>query len=149
MQRQSKRPTDWYQIALFYHLQILLQHGSARHREMGQKRMRNHGCGSTRRTATVYTIRVYRLRCMGFLALKLWFSLLVFWDGNRRSAGPTYRYPSTRRLWSLTKPWSSRYLYLGTRCLQLYFEAIVHAPYFRALVILSARRHCESTASLR
>lgn len=32
-------------MALFYHLQILLQHGSVRHREMGQKRMRTHGCG--------------------------------------------------------------------------------------------------------
>jgi hypothetical protein len=30
-------------IALFYHLEILLHYGLARHREMGQKRMRNHG----------------------------------------------------------------------------------------------------------
>ena len=90
--------------------------------------------GMGTRTATVYTIRVYRLRCMGFLALKLWFSLLVFWDGNRRSAGPDLPIPFHAAFMELTKLWSCRYSCLGTRCLELYFEAIVHTLYLGHLL---------------
>lgn len=43
MRQQSIDRFYWHSVALFYLHKTLLQHGLARHREIGQKRMRNYG----------------------------------------------------------------------------------------------------------
>jgi hypothetical protein len=42
MRQQSIDRFYWHSVALFYIFKTLLQHGLARHREMGQKKMGNH-----------------------------------------------------------------------------------------------------------
>jgi hypothetical protein len=151
--RQSNRPellifncSDFYQ----QHLQILHYYndGLARHREMGHKRLGGDewdpwvGREGAADNGGVYDSSRSLFRCMGLLSRSsphprdFLSGYLGHWDGIRRSSGPTYRYPSTRRSWSrallrsLESFWSC------------FFVACGHGTPTKPCVILQSDRFC-------